>query len=135
VFIAEITMVEIVSALAGACRAKKITAAKFYRLHSAFWADVASGKITYCPLGREDMYRATHLLTHAGVIKKRGLKSSDALVAHSCRQLALEKGSRPTFYTSDWTLYHTLYELDVFRSAMKLRFFGQTKEGIPDFTT
>ena len=134
IYIAEITMVEMISTLAGACRAGKATKAKFYRMQSVFMEDVASGKISIRPFTREDMVRAIHLLTHAGVIEKHGLKTADALIASSCRQMALETRSRPIFYTSDWPLYRTLYELDVFRSRMKLKFFGTTKDGIPAFT-
>ena len=75
-----------------------------------------------------------HLIGLAGVVNRRGLRSSDAIVAVSCRQFAFETGERVTFYTKDWKLYRTLYEINAYRSAMKLRFLGRGRDGIPAST-
>lgn len=134
IVISEISMVEIVSALASNCRDKGLTASDFDRFHGAFLEDVATGRINVKSLSSYDMNRARHLLILGGVVNRRSLKSSDALIAVSCREHALETRQRWTFYTKDWRLYSTLYEINAYRSALRLRFFGRGRGGIPAST-
>ena len=75
-----------------------------------------------------------HLLQLAGVLNGRNLGSQDALVAVSCRQQALENRERLIFYTKDWTLYSTLYGINAYRSALKLRYSGRGRGGVPPST-
>src|ERR1700730_325818 len=112
VFVAEITMVEIVSSFASVCRDRHLADLEFHRMCGEFLDDVASERIKIRPMTRGDMSRATHLLALGGVVNRRALKSSDALVAVSCRQLALDTRERPLFYTKDWRLYRTLFEIN-----------------------
>ena len=134
IHIAEISMVEVVSALASQCRDNHLPDSEFRRMHSAFLADVASGRIDVRPLSRQDMVKATHLIELGGVTNRAGLKSSDALVAVSCRELALERGERVSFYTKDWKLYRTLYGINAYRAAMRLNFLGPGRPGVPAST-
>ncbi len=131
IFIAEITMVEIVSAFASVYRNGQLPDSVFEQMGAAFLDDVADGRIQIRPLSRSDMLHARHLLSLAGVVKRRNLGSSDALVAVSCRELALEINERVTFYTKDWTLYSTLHEINAYRSALRMRFLGRGRGGIP----
>ncbi len=135
IFIAEITAVEIVSAFGSVLRANNLSQSEFDRMNAEFLDDIEAGRIQVRALTRGDMMRARHLLSLAGVVNRRNLKSSDALVAVSCRELALEKRERATFYTKDWTLYATLYEINAFRAALRMRFFGAGRGGIPPSTT
>ena len=127
-------MVEIVSAFASAYREDSLTRAEFERMHSEFLRDVACEKIKVRPISRSDMFRATHLIALGGVMNRRGLRSSNALIAVSCRELALETRKRLMFYTKDWKLYRTLYEINAYRAAIKLRYLGKGKGGIPSAT-
>lgn len=131
IVIAEITMVEMFSALASICRDKKLPDSEFERMSAAFLDDIADGRIQVRPVSRPDMFRAGHLLRLAGVVNRRNLRSSDSLVAVSCRQLALEIRERVAFYTKDWTLYSTLYQINAYRSALRMRFLGRGRGGIP----
>jgi hypothetical protein len=131
IFVAEITMVEIVSAFGSVCRANKLAESEFETMNFKFCEDVASDRIQIRPVTRSDMFGARHLLALAGILNRRNLGSSDALVAVACRELALENGERVTFYTKDWTLYSTLYQINAYRSAMRMRYLGQGKGGIP----
>jgi hypothetical protein len=131
IFIAEITMVEIVSAFASVCRDSHLPDSEFHRMCGEFLDDVADELVKVRPMDRADMNRATHLLALGGVVNGRALKSSDALVAVSCKQLALDRQERLLFYTKDWKLYRTLYEINAYRSALKLRFLGRGRGGIP----
>ena len=124
-------MVELVSAFASVCRDSHLPDSEFDRMCLEFLEDIADERIKICPISRIDMMRAMHLLTLAGVVNRSGLKSSDALVAVSCRQLALDSRQRVLFYTKDWKLYRTLYEINAYRSALRLRFLGKGRGGIP----
>jgi hypothetical protein len=131
IFVAEITMVEIVSAFGSVCREQHLPDSDFEQMNAAFFDDVASGRIQIRLVSRSDMLRARHLLCLAGIVNRRNLGSSDALVAVSCRELALENRERVMFYTKDWTLYSTLYQINAYRSALRMRFLGLGRGGIP----
>jgi len=131
IFIAEITMVEIFGALASVCRNSNLPDSRFEQMSAAFLDEIADGRIQVRLLSRPDMLRAGHLLRLARVVNRRNLESSDALVAVSCRQLALEVRERVTFYTRDWTLYSTLYQINAYRSALRMRFLGRGRGGVP----
>ncbi len=135
IFICEITVVEIASALAANCREKGLPDEEYTRMQSEFFRDIANDRISIRALDSSDLFRAMHLIALGGVINRRGLRSSDAIVAVSCRQLAFETRERVTFYTKDWKLYRTLYEINAYRSTMKLRFLGRGRDGIPASTT
>jgi hypothetical protein len=134
IFVAEITMVEIVGAFGSIMRDKRLPRTEYVRMNAEFLNDIANGRIQVRSIGPDDMLRARHLLTLAGVENRRNLGSSDALVAVSCRELALETRERVTFYTKDWTLYSTLYQINAYRSALKLRFLGKGKGGVSPTT-
>lgn len=127
-------MVEIVSAFASVCRDNHLPDSEFQRMYGEFLDDVADERVNVHRMTREDMHRATHLLALGGVVNRRALKSSDALIAVSSKQLALDIRERLLFYTKDWKLYRTLYEINAYRSALKLRFLGRGRGGIPAAT-
>ena len=131
IVIAEITMVEIVSAFASVCRNQNLPDSVFEQMGAAFLDDIGDDRIQIRPISRADMLHARHLLGLAGVVNRRNLGSSDALVAVSCRDLALEINERVTFYTKDWTLHSTLYQINAYRSALRLRFLGPGRGCIP----
>ena len=131
IYIAEITAVEIVSAFASICRNKNLPASEFEQMNAAFLDDIAGDRIQIRSINRSDMLRARHLLTLAGVNNRRNLRSSDALIAVSCRELAFEVRERVIFYTKDWTLYSTLYQINAYRTALRMRFLGRGRGGIP----
>src|SRR5947208_2463400 len=116
IFVAEISTVEIVSAFASICRDQKLPASDFEQMNAAFFDDLATERIRVRPITRFDMLHARHLLTLAGMVNRRKLGSSDALVAVSCRELAFETNERIMFYTKDWTLYSTLYQISAYRA-------------------
>jgi hypothetical protein len=134
IFIAEISMIEIVSAFGSLCRDRHLPDADFEQFNSAFLDDIESERIQIRPLSRVDMLKARHLLSLGGIVNRRSLKSSDALVAVSCRELALDMGERLIFYTKDWRLYSTLHDINAYRSALKLRFLGTGRGNIPAST-
>jgi len=135
VYIANITVVEMAGALAKVCRSKGHDTKKFESMDTAFLKDIANGRLSVRDITQSDMQRARHLLRYAGVVKKRALGASDALLSVCCLELALEKKGVPViFYTEDWTLYSTLREINGFRAALELRCLAASRGGVPSTT-
>lgn len=126
-FISEWSVLEIASALANRSRKGAISIKEFDLLNDHFLKDVASGSLRVVNLSGRDFIRARDLIRFAGVVKKRNLKSGDAMVATSCMALSLQRKEQVSFYTSDWTLYDTLRGIDAFTSRLKLVLLGTPK--------
>jgi hypothetical protein len=134
VFIADITIVEMASALAKICRANNQSARTYEAMDAAFLKDIATGKLNIREVTQRDMQRARHLLRYAGAVRRRNLGSADALVAITCLELAFERKVPIVFYTEDWTLYSTIREINSFRSVMELRCLSSSRGGVPSTT-
>jgi hypothetical protein len=130
ILVCEITVLEIASTFAKICRDKHLRDEEYTRMQCEFFRDISSGRVTVRKLESPDLLRAIHLINFAGVLRRCGLKSADAAVAASCRQAALERRERLTFYTMDWKLFRALYECNAYRSAISLRYLGRGKDGI-----
>jgi predicted nucleic acid-binding protein len=127
--IADSTVLEMASTLANRCRAKNLSVKTFDRLHNLFLSDIANEAFAIRSSGLREIRRAAHLIRFAGVVKKRGLKSADALIASCAVEHALEIQRTVNFYTSDWPLYVCLRDLNVFRTTMNLYLVGVTRDG------
>lgn len=130
-FIAESTMLEMVSALAKRCRGAGHDAHVFDRWELKFHDDVGNGRLKVRSVSQRIILRARHLIRFAGVLRKRNLGSADALIASACLELALERHAVVTFYTSDWALYSIIRDIDAFTSALRIVFVGPPRHGIP----
>lgn len=126
-FIADVTVLEISSALANRCRQGQLRYERYDQADDRFWGDIATGRLDIRDTTQRDVIRARNLLRYAGVLKRRRLKSVDALIAVTCLELALERRERIIFYTSDWTLYDILRQIEAFSAALKLRLAGTPK--------
>ena len=123
-FIADITVLEIASALATRCRGGSLTNKQYDLADQKFWTDIASEKLKTRATTHREVLRARNLIRFAGVIKQRKLSSNDALIAVCALELALELKEKVILYTSDWGLYDISRGLDAYKSALKLRFLG-----------
>lgn len=121
IYISELTIVEMATALADDCMARKAGRDEFDRLYSNFFRDLADGRVQVRNVLQRDFQNASHLLRFAKVISGRHLKSSDAIVAESCRELAYELGRPVTFYLCDQKLHKTLSSINAYSSAVRLR--------------
>lgn len=128
-YISEWTVLEMVSALANRCRGLKHGVDVFDRWELMFFGDIATSRLAVRTFSQRDVLKARQLIRFAGVLRKRSLKSGDALVAASCLELALERRSTVTFYTSDWTLYSVIRDIEAFRSTLRMVFVGVTRDG------
>lgn len=133
-YIADVTILEMASALGGACRSVRKGLRTYDLMDRRFLADVADGRLTVRPANFRTALRARHLLRFGGVIKGKNLGSADALIASCCLDLAHELKQRLVFYTADWNLYMILRDIDAFRSAMTLQYILPPKHGIPERT-
>jgi hypothetical protein len=128
-FISEWSVLEMSSAFANRLRKNNLSAVQFDSLNNRFLQDIAEGRLKVVEMTSRDFIRARNLIRFAGVVKKRNLKSGDAMVATCCLALALERKEKITFYTSDWTLYDILRKIDAFSSRLSLQLLGVPKSG------
>ena len=130
-YIADLTVLEMANTLATRCRGSGWGMKTFDRLNDRFLDDIAAARLTVRPCGSREVRRAVHLIRFAGVAKKKGLKSSDALIASCALEFALETQQAVNFYMSDWQLYCCLRDFNAFRTTMNLILLGKTKDGTP----
>lgn len=122
IYISELTVVELASAFAEDCTARRVGHAEYDRLYRRFFQDVAEKRIQVRSVSKHEFQGALHLLRFAKVIHGRHLKSADAIISESCRELAYELDSPVTFYLCDEKLYKTLSSTNAYRTVVKLRF-------------
>lgn len=122
VYISELTIVELATAFAEDCITRKVGHADYDRLYQKFFRDVAAKRIHVRAVSQRDFQNARHLLRFAKVIHGRHLKSADAIISESCRELAYELSSPVTFYLCDEKLYKTLSSVNAYSTAVRLRF-------------
>ena len=133
-YICEFSIIEMSSALAQQYRIHTLPIADFHSMRGQFENDIASGLLRVRGVGANDLRNARDLLEDAAVVNKRNLRSADAVIAACCRDLAHELGRRVIFYTRDWTQYSSIYDIQSYRSALKLRFLGKGRGGMPPRT-
>lgn len=122
IYISELTVVELATAFADDCSARGVGHAEYDRLYHRFFRDLADKKVHVRNITQRDIQNARHLLRFAKVIHGRHLKSADAIISESCRELAYELNSPVTFYLCDERLHRTLASIGAYSSAVKLRF-------------
>lgn len=111
-------MLEIVSALGNAVRQGAITVKQFYRANDKFLRDVAAGRLKVIRFQISDFIGCRDLLTLAGMRAKRGLRTQDAIVAYTARQLALEREALVTLLTSDFRFSRIVNDLALFKKRV-----------------
>jgi hypothetical protein len=134
VYVSELSLVEIASAFAQVCRRNNWGVRTYDAYDTDFLRDLQRKRILVRHVTPVDLMRARHLLRFARVLKSRKLDSSDAIIAECCRELALERRERLVFYTADWKLYAILRDIDAYTSALRLRYLGPGKGGVPPET-
>lgn len=117
-YVAEITVVEIVSALASLVRERRASAPQFAKANFWFLRDVADRRITVVPLPSSELIACRDLLTIVGLRAGRSLKTQDAMVAYTARQMALQTGEAVRLYTSDQRLASVVREVGVFKGLV-----------------
>jgi predicted nucleic acid-binding protein len=114
VFIAEITMLELGSALAARVRDNQMSAREFQRADLRFLKDIGSGRIKVVEMSKTDLLRCRELLVLVGFVEAKPLKTQDAMVAYAARLLALETGLCTHVLTSDKKLDRVLSQATLF---------------------
>lgn len=114
VYIAEITILEIVSALGHEVRGGRMSAAQFAKLDRQFLKDLALGRIRVARLPSSELVGCRQLLALVGVAESRALESQDSMVAYTARRLALETAVPTRVLTSDRRLARIIQEVAAF---------------------
>ena len=123
--IAELTILEIASALGKRYRGQTITLREHRRAERAFWEDIRSGRLCVRPTQKKDILRARHLMAYAGVDLRRNITSVDALIAATAVECALETNARVALCLEDRGLYNAIKDIPVYRSALRFRYIGK----------
>jgi len=122
-YIAEVTILEMPSALGGFCRKERKSVAQYDLMDLRFLQDIAERRFTVrATHNKLDVLRARNLLRFGGMIRLRSMGSADALIATCTLDLAHELKQRIRFYTADWTLYSTLLQVDAYTAAMDIQY-------------
>jgi predicted nucleic acid-binding protein len=129
-YLCDLTIIEMSSTLAQVYRRQKLSIADFHAMRALFEDDIATGVLSIRTVTQADLINARDLLEDAAVSNNRNLRSADAIIASSARQLAYDLKSRVIFYTHDWTQYASILGVHSYRSALKLRYLGKGKGGI-----
>jgi predicted nucleic acid-binding protein len=123
-YIADLSILEISSALAKHCRKNSLTLSHYGRLDQAFWRDVHERRILIRHTGQREYLKARNLLRYAGVEKSKNIKSADALIAASCLEFALETQESVTFCLEDGPLYKVLRDVSAYKKVLRFHFIG-----------
>jgi predicted nucleic acid-binding protein len=126
-YIADLSVLEISSALALHCRRNSLPLRRYIHLDQAFWRDISNGRLVIRDTGQRDYLRARDLLRYAGVERKRHIKSADALIAASCLEFALGQSDPVTFCLEDWPLFHVLRDVSAYARVLRFHFIGIDK--------
>lgn len=126
-YIADITVLEMASALSKECRRNAWNLSKFDLLETCFMKDIAEGRLNVRDTTKRDFDRTRHLIRYIGVKGGRKITAADALIATCCLEFALEKGERIALITNDYPLYTLLSSVDAFRSSVRLWYLDKAK--------
>jgi predicted nucleic acid-binding protein len=121
-YVAEITTIEIVSALANLVRTRNISAAQFAKANFAFLRDLADRRITVVPLASSEFIACRDLLTFVGLT--RSLKTQDAMIAYTARRMAVERGQTVRLFTSDQRLASIVEDLPIFQGLVEAEYLA-----------
>ena len=121
IYISELTIVEMATALADDLWREKPDATNSTGCTVISFETWPTEEFRYGTYSREISRTPRTCSRFAKVISGRDLKSSDAIVAESCRELAYELGRPVTFYLCDQKLHKTLSSINAYSSAVRLR--------------
>jgi len=126
-YIADLSILEISSALAVQCRRGSLSPKDYRRLDQSFWQDIKDGRLLVRETGQREYLRARNLLRYAGVERGRKITSVDALIAASCLEFALQQNDKVTFCLEDWSLFSMLRDVSAYAKVLDFHFIGVVK--------
>lgn len=114
VYVAEITILELASALGHQVRGGRMSVLQYATASQRFFKDIADGRIEIRPFPSSEYIPCRDLLTLVGINARRNLESQDGIVAYTARRLAIERKTQVKLLTSDKKLAGVIRELDLF---------------------
>lgn len=124
-YVAEVTTLEIVSALADEVRIGKITLQDFRKANDAFIEDLATGRIEVREFLPRDYIKCRSLLAAIGASRGRHIRSHDAMIAFVARELALQLGSAVSLVTCDRKFAKTVASDAAFEGLVDVRLLDE----------
>jgi predicted nucleic acid-binding protein len=118
VYIAEISILELASALGHQVRGGRMSRAVYTKATHRFFQDIAEGKLEVRPFPSSQYIPCRDLLTLVGIDAKRNLESQDGIVAYTARRLAIERRAKVKLLTSDKKLAGVIRDIDVFSNLV-----------------
>ncbi len=114
VFVAEISLLELVSVLGDELHQNRLTLKQFAKLDLLLLDDIAEGRLEVRTLPSSETIGVRHLLTLVKIWNRRGLRSQDGIIAYTARRLATEQKHPVLLLTGDKKLSKVINDLDVF---------------------
>lgn len=126
VFIAEISILEIVSALGSCVRDGRISIAEYEHADGRFFEDLADDRLLVRAFAGRNYFHCRQLLTLVGIHERRALKTQDCMIAYTARELAIEKKKPVKLLTSDKRLASAISAASIFAGIVISEFLSPT---------
>jgi hypothetical protein len=130
VFIAEISVLEVVNALGGEYRDRRISAREFEIADRLFFRDIAKGTIQVRPLPGSEFFACRNLLASVGIHSGRNLSSQDGIIAYTARQLSIENKSQVKLLTGDKKFASMLRTMEIFKRLIVTEYLDPEEDKI-----
>lgn len=91
VYIAEISILELLTPLGHEVRSRRMSLIQFQRANRLLLKDIAEGLIVVRAFPPAELIPCRYMLTLVGITEGRGLKSLDGIVAYTARRLAVDE--------------------------------------------
>lgn len=114
VYIAEISILELASALGHQVRGNRMSIADYTKATRRFFQDIAEGKLEVRPFPASEYIPCRDLLCLVGIDARRNLECQDGIVAYTARRLAIERKTKVRLLTSDKKLAGVIRDIDLF---------------------
>jgi hypothetical protein len=114
VHIAEISILELASALGHQVRGGRMSRAAYTKATHRFFHDIADGRLEVRGFPTSEYIPCRDLLTLVGIDARRNLEAQDGIVAYTARRLAIERKEKVKLLTSDRKLAGVVRDIDIF---------------------
>jgi hypothetical protein len=131
VCIAEISVLELVSALGHEVRGHRMSIPGYSRANLRFLDDVARGSIEVCTLPSSEYVSCRHLLQLVGIKAGRELTSQDGIVAYTAARVARQRRAPVKVLTSDRKLAKVIREVDVLSRLLTSEYLDPNPRSSP----
>jgi len=134
-YIAELAMVEWISAAAKTLRESKITRRHLEDGYNKLLLDIATKRIRVFPTIPGLYDKAIHVLRYAAVTEKRALRTLDALILVTAIDVAHHAQQKIDFFLSDERFANLVKDLEISKDYVDVKLVQHSPEPPPSFLT